>query len=342
MQGFSSKWFNDMGMKGETMYYYKDLGLENTKAMFEKAYRDGYAVPALNFVSIEQFNAIMDACGEKRSPVILLASPNLHRQLGYEMLARISQSGVDRLKHEGRSVPVALHLDHGMTYEQCVAAVESGFSSVMIDGSALPFEENIALTKKVVEYAHARDITVEGELGVLSGAEEEGHAGNHESQYTDPSMVEEFVTRTGVDCLAISIGTCHGLVKLKPNPDGSLPELRYDILADVGRRLPGFPIVLHGASTIDPKYVEMINQYGGKLEAAVGIPEEQVSRAAKMAVCKVNIASDGWISALALTRKILAENPAAIDSRVFTLKIRPILAELYQHKIDVMGSANKA
>ncbi len=325
------------------MYDYKELGLSNTKKMFEKAYREGYAVPALNFVSIEQFNAIIDACKEKRSPVILLASPNLHRQLGAEILARIAQSGVDRLRNEGAGeVPVALHLDHGMTFEQCMHAIEYGFSSVMIDGSALPFEDNIALTKKVAAYAHERDVTVEGELGVLSGAEEAGAHDSGFSNFTDPAMVEEFVRRTNVDSLAISIGTSHGLVKMKPNPDGTLPDLRFDILADIAKRLPGFPIVLHGASTILPKYVEMINRYGGKLDETIGIPEEQVSKAAKMAVCKVNIASDGWIGALALTRKILAENPSAIDSRVFTLKVRPELADLYLHKIDVMGSANKA
>lgn len=322
------------------MYHYKELGLVNTKEMFKKAYCGGYAVPAFNFVSIEQFNAIVDACGKKQSPVILLASPNLHKQLGYEMIARICQSGTDRLANEGKAVPVALHLDHGMSYEHCVAAIENGFSSVMIDGSALPFKENIALTKKVVEYAHAHDVTVEAELGVLSGAEEEGSEHTAQSQYTDPAMVEEFVHLSGADSLAVSVGTCHGLVKLKPNADGSLPELRYDLLDEIAARVPGFPIVLHGASNIPPKYVEMINAYGGNLEQTRGIPEEQVSKAAKMAVCKVNIASDGWISALALTRKILAENPTAIDSRVFTLKVRPELADLYEHKIDVMGSAN--
>ncbi|WP_444644180.1 ketose-bisphosphate aldolase [Caproiciproducens sp. R1] len=324
------------------MYQYNELGFVNTKEMFRKAYDGGYAVPAFNFISIEQLNAIMDACGKKQSPVIFIVSPNLRNQLGYEMIARVAQAGVDRLKNEERGVPVALHLDHGMTYEQCVSAIEGGFSSVMIDGSALPFEENIALTKKVVEYAHRFDVTVEGELGVLSGQEEEGDEKKIAGYYTDPAMVEEFVRRSGVDSLAVSVGTCHGLVKLKPNPDGSLPELRYDLLEDIQRRLPGFPIVLHGASTILPKYVTMINTYGGKLEQAVGIPEDQISKAAKMAVCKVNIASDGWIAALALTRKILAESPAAIDSRVFTLKVRPELAALYEHKIDVMGSENKA
>lgn len=325
------------------MYDYKELGFLNTEKMFEKAFKEQYAVPAFNFVSIEQYNAIIDAVSEKKSPVILLASPNLHKQLGYEMLARVSQSGVDRLKNMGIDSQIALHLDHGMTYDQCVDAVENGFSSIMIDGSALSFEENIALTKKVVEYAHAHDVTVEGELGVLSGVEEQGDDSHEvkESKYTDPALVEEFVTRTGVDSLAISIGTCHGLVKMTPNPDGTLPDLRFDILEEVSRRLPEFPIVLHGASTIPSEYVDMINEYGGKLDKTIGIPEDQVSKASKLAVCKVNIASDGWISALALTRKILAENPGAIDSRVFTLKIRPILAELYKHKIDIMGSSNK-
>lgn len=323
------------------MYNYRELGLVNTREMFQKAYKEQYAVPAFNFISIEQYNAIIDAAAQKRSPVILLASPNLHKQLGYEMVARVVQAGTDRLKNMDMEIPVALHLDHGMSFEQCVAAVENGFSSVMIDGSALPFEENIALTKRVVEYAHERDVTVEGELGVLSGAEEEGEENQGESSYTDPSMVEEFVKRTGVDCLAVSVGTCHGLVKLKVNDDGTLPELRYDLIEDMQKRLPGFPLVLHGASTIRPEWVDMINQYGGKVEQAVGIPEEQIEKAVEMAVCKVNIASDGWICALANTRRILAENPGAIDSRVFTLKNRPILKELYEHKIEIMGSQQK-
>ncbi len=323
------------------MYHYTELGQVNTKDMFQKAYKEGYAVPAFNFVSIEQFNAIIDAVMEKHSPVILLASPNLHRQLGFEMLARIVQSGIDRIHNCGMDIPVALHLDHGMTFRQCVDAVEFGFSSIMIDGSALPFEENIALTEKTVAYAHRHGVTVEAELGVLSGAEESGEEEQAESLYTDPAMAEEFVKRTGCDSLAISIGTCHGLVKIKPDPNGNLPELRYDILEDVMRRVPGFPIVLHGASAIDPRFVDMINAYGGHIEAVAGIPEEQITKASRMGVCKVNIATDGWISALANTRKILAENPGAIDSRIFTLKNRDLLREVYLHKIDVMGSADR-
>ena len=192
----------------------------------------------------------------------------------------------------------------------------------------------------MVEYAHERGVTVEAELGILSGKEEDGDDIG-ESYYTDPKKAVEFVERTGCDSLAISIGTCHGLVKMKPNPDGSLPELRYDILDYIEERLPGFPIVLHGSSNIDPQYVEMINRYGGHMEEAVGIPDEQISKASKRAVCKINIATDGWICALANTRRILAENPAAVDSRVFTLKTRPLLKELYRHKIEIMGSANR-
>lgn len=323
------------------MYHYTELGEVNTKDMFRRAYEEGYAVPAFNFISIEQFNAIMDAVMEKRSPVILLASPNLHKQLGYEMLARIVQSGIDRIHNCGMDIPVALHLDHGMTFQHCVDAVEFGFSSIMIDGSALPFEENVELTRKTVEYAHRHGVTVEAELGVLSGAEESGDEGHTESLYTNPEKVEEFVKRTGCDSLAISIGTCHGLVKIRPDADGNLPELRYDILEEVMRRVPGFPIVLHGASSIEPGFVEMINTYGGHIESVAGIPEEQITKAAGMGVCKVNIATDGWISALANTRKILSENPGAIDSRVFTLKNRGLLKEIYLHKIDVMGSADK-
>ena len=324
------------------MYHYQDLGLVNTREMFVKAYREGYAVPALNFVSIEQFSAIIDAAIEKRSPVILLASPNLHRQLGYEMMARLVQAGTDRIRNEGLSIPVALHLDHGMTYEHCVAAIENGYSSVMIDGSALPFEENIALTHKVVEYAHAHDVTVEAELGVLSGAEEAGGEEHHASLYTDHTMAVDFIRRSGADSLAISIGTCHGLVKIRPDASGHLPVLRYDILKKITDQAPGFPIVLHGASSIPAEYVDMINQYGGHLEQTAGIPEDQITKASHLGVCKVNVATDGWICALANTRRILAENPGAIDSRVFTLKIRPELKKLYLHKIDIMGSANRA
>lgn len=324
------------------MYNFKDLGFVNMNGMLEQAYADHYAVPALNYVSIEQYNGIFDALIEKRSPAILIISPNLLSQYGDEMIARISQSGVDKMRNNGIEPQVALHLDHGMSFEHCKKAIAAGFSSVMIDGSAKPFEENIQITKKVVDYAHDFGISVEGELGVLAGAEESGPGElDLDGKYTDPAQVEEFVSKTGVDCLAISIGTCHGLIKMKPNPDGTLPELRHDILEVLAHRLPGFPIVLHGASTLMPEYVDMINNYGGRIESAVGIPESEVTKAAKSAVCKVNIASDGWILGLALTRKILAENAGAIDSRIFKLKIRSEMKRLYVHKIDILGSANR-
>lgn len=324
------------------MYHYTELGEVNTKDMFKKAYEGEYAVPAFNFISIEQFNAIIDAGIEKRSPLILLASPNLHKQLGYELIARMVQSGTDRIHNLGLELPICLHLDHGMTFQQCVDAVEFGFSSIMIDGSALSFEDNVHLTKKTVEYAHRHGVTVEAELGILSGSEEGHESGNYQNLYTDPQKAEEFINATGCDSLAISIGTCHGLVKIKANSDGSLPELRYDLLEEVMHRIPNFPIVLHGASTIEPEIVEMLNTYGGRIEAVAGIPENQIAKAAKMGICKVNIATDGWISALANTRRILSEHPEAIDSRIFTLKNRDLLKEIYLHKIDVMGSANKA
>ena len=323
------------------MISFKELGLKNCSEMLKRAYDGKYAVPALNFISIEQFNAIIDAVEDERAPVIFIISPNLCRQYGHEVIGRICQSGVDRLRNDGFDIPLALHLDHGMTFEDCKKAIQFGFSSVMIDGSKLSFEENIALTKKVVDMAHDYDVTVEGELGVLSGAEEQGdEASVADSLYTRPESVEEFVGRTNVDCLAISIGTCHGLVKIRPDATGRLPELRYDILADIEKRLPGFPLVLHGSSSLDSYYVNMLNQYGGCIQETAGVPEEQLSKAAKMAICKVNIASDGWIAGLALTRKILAENPTAIDSRVFKLKIRPELETLYKHKMQVLHAVN--
>ncbi len=323
------------------MYKYQDLGLTNIDEMMAKAYREGYAIPAFNFISIEQYSGIIDAISELKSPVMLLVSPNLLRQLGGTIIGRISQSGVDRMKEMGLNPEISLHLDHGMKYEDCVEAINYGFSSVMIDGSALSFEDNIALTKKVVDYAHSRGVSVEGELGVLSGAEEEGEHANDSSKYTDPKKVEEFVRRTDVDCLAISIGTSHGLVKMKADKNGNLPELKYEILKEIEKNVPNFPIVLHGSSALIPKYMKMINDYGGNIPNSVGIPEEQVAKVAKMAVCKVNIASDGWVTALGLTRKILAENPASIDSRVFTLKVRPALKEVYINKIKLLGSENK-
>jgi fructose-bisphosphate aldolase class II len=241
----------------------------------------------------------------------------------------------------GSNIPIVLHLDHGDSYELCVSCIETGFSSVMIDGSALSYEDNVALTKKVVEYAHPRDVTVEGELGVLAGIEDEvSHEASH---YTNPAQVEDFVRRTGVDSLAISIGTSHGAYKFKVKPGESPPPLRFDILEEVERRIPGFPIVLHGASSVVPAYVELINQYGGKMEGAVGVPEDQLRRAAKSAVCKINIDSDGRLAVTAKVREALAKNPKEFDPRKYLGVARDELVKLIAHKnVNVLGSAGHA
>jgi fructose-bisphosphate aldolase class II len=320
---------------------YREFGFVNTKEMFKKAYEQQYAVPAFNFVCLEQMLAIVEACMETRSPFILQASANVRKYIGPIMVQRMAQACVETMEQSGQVIPMALNLDHGLTWEDCKSCIDSGFSSVMIDGSALPFEKNIELTSKVVEYAHEHDVSVEGELGVLSGVEDE--VTHSESRYTDPALVEDFVKRTGVDSLAISIGTSHGVVKMKVKKGEPLPTLRFDILQEVEKRLPRFPIVLHGASAILPKYVTMINQYGGKLEEAQGIPEDQVIKAAKTAVCKINIASDGWIAATATVRKVLAENPAIIDPRKFLSVARVEMKSQYIRKTkEVFGSAGKA
>jgi fructose-bisphosphate aldolase class II len=248
---------------------------------------------------------------------------------------------VEIIQSEGLKIPIALHLDHGTSYEECKAAIEGGFSSVMIDGSALPFQENIDLTARVVEYAKKHDVTVEGELGVVSGIEEDIE--HFESRFTDPFAVQEFVEKSGVDSLAISIGTSHGVVKVRIKPGEPVPPLRFDILFEVEKRLPGFPIVLHGSSAIPQKYVDMINRYGGKLDKVQGIPVEQVKEAVKTAVCKINIASDGWITMTATSRKILAENPGIIDPRKFLAPARDAMKEMYVYKMrEVFGCAGKA
>ena len=320
---------------------YKELGFVNTREMFAKAYKGGYAVPAFNFVALEQMLAIIDACVATDSPFIMQASANVRKMLGAPIVRHMAAGGMELVRQSGKKIPVALHLDHGESYEDCVGCINDGFSSVMIDGSAHPFAKNIEITAKVVEYAHRYDVTVEGELGVLSGVEE-GTAHN-ESRFTDPTMVEEFVKSTGVDSLAISIGTSHGVVKVKVAPGEPVPPLRFDILDEVSRRIPGFPIVLHGASAISEKHVKMINEFGGKLTEARGIDEDQVRRAVKSSVCKVNVASDGWIAMVASTRRALAQNPQTIDPRTFLKAARKEMAEVYMHKTrEVLGSAGKA
>lgn len=319
---------------------YKELGFVNTKDMFAKAMKEGYAVPAYNFNNMEQLQAIITACTESRSPVILQVSKGARNYADATLLRWMGRGAIEMMKKMGQPVPVALHLDHGDTFELCKDCIDSGFSSVMIDGSHLPYEENVALTKKVVDYAHQFDVTVEGELGVLAGIEDEVSAEKH--TYTDPAQVEDFVKRTGVDSLAISIGTSHGAYKFKVKPGESVPPLRFDILAEVEKRLPGFPIVLHGASSVDQKAVETINKYGGKLENAVGVPEEQLRKAAKSAVCKINVDSDGRLVMTAAIRKVFAEKPAEFDPRKYLGPARTDLIAMYKEKNEkVLGSAGR-
>lgn len=319
---------------------YKELGLVNTKAMFAEAMKEGYAVPAYNFNNLEQMQAIVQACVETKSPVILQISKGARNYANATILRYLALGAVEYSKELGCNIPIALHLDHGDSYELCVDCIEKGFSSVMIDGSHLPYEENVALTKKVVEYAHKHGVTVEGELGVLAGIEDEvSHA---TSNYTKPEEVEDFVSKTGVDSLAISIGTSHGAYKFKLKPGESVPPLRFDILAEVEKRLPNFPIVLHGSSSVLPEYVELINKYGGKMENAVGVPEEQLRKAAKSAVCKINIDSDGRLAFTAKVRETLALDPSEFDPRKYLGNARKELVKAYKSKNEkVLGSANR-
>ncbi len=316
-------------------------GFVATRDMFQRAYEGRYAVPAFNFVCLEQLLAITDACVETRSPFILQCSANVRRGMGPAMVRALAGGCADIVAEAGARLPMALHLDHGTSAEECEAAIRDGFSSVMIDGSALPYEENVRVSAHVVELAHEHGVTVEAELGVLSGVEED--AAHGESAATDPARVPEFVMRTGVDSLAVSIGTSHGVVKMRPRSDGALPSLRFDILSRIERDLPGFPIVLHGASGILPEYVDLLNLHGGALAEAQGVPEEQVRRAVASAVRKVNIASDGWIAMSAAVRRALSEHPAYIDPRSFLTPARREMKQVYVRKIrDVMGSAGKA
>ena len=335
------------------MVSYKELGFVNTREMFAKAMKGGYAVGAFNFNNMEQLQAIVVACVESQAPVMLQVSSGARKYANQIMLRYMGQGAVEMMKalakeKKLRETPIALHLDHGDTFELCTSCIESGFSSVMIDGSHHPFEKNIELTKQVVDFAHANDVTVEGELGVLAGIEDDVHA--EHSNYTDPNQVEEFVKKTSVDSLAISIGTSHGANKFKPEqctkgPDGILlpPELRFDILDEVARRLPGFPIVLHGASSVVPEAVKMINDNGGKLENPIGIPVAQLRRAATGPVCKINIDSDGRLWMTGGIRKHMKENPKEFDPRKYLGPARDLLVTMYKDKNErVLGSAGKA
>ncbi len=328
------------------MVNYKDLGLVNTREMFKKAMAGKYAIAAFNFNNMEQMQAIIQAAVECKSPVILQVSSGARKYANQTLLRYMAQGAVEYAKELGLHIPIALHLDHGDSFELCKSCIDMGFSSVMIDGSHLPYDENVALTKKVVEYAHQFDVTVEGELGVLAGVEDEVSAEHH--TYTRPEEVEDFVKKTGVDSLAISIGTSHGANKFKPeqctrNADGILvpPPLRFDILKEVEKRIPGFPIVLHGSSSVPQDKVAIINKYGGALKDAIGIPEEQLREAAKSAVCKINIDSDGRLAMTAAVREIFATKPAEFDPRKYLGPARESLKELYKHKLNnVLGSAN--
>ncbi len=332
------------------MVSFKELGLVNTRDMFAKAIKGGYAIPAFNFNNMEQLQAIVSASAATKSPVILQVSKGARNYANQTLLRYMAQGAVEYAKELGWENPqIVLHLDHGDSFEICKSCVDFGFSSVMIDGSALPYEENIALTKKVVEYAHQYDVTVEAELGVLAGVEDE--VASEESHYTKPEEVIDFATRTGCDSLAISIGTSHGAYKFKPEQctrdpkTGRLvpPPLAFDVLDAVMEQLPGFPIVLHGSSSVPQEYVDIINANGGKLPDAVGIPEEQLRKPAASAVCKINIDSDSRLAFTAAVRKVFADKPGEFDPRKYCGPARDLMIELYKHKIvNVLGSDGKA
>ncbi|HEU19287.1 MAG TPA: class II fructose-1,6-bisphosphate aldolase [Deltaproteobacteria bacterium] len=322
---------------------YEDLGLVNTRVMFAAAIHGGFAVPAYNFNNMEQLQAIVTACLETQSPVILQVSKGARDYADQTLLRYMGQGALEMMRRIADTtglgeIPIALHLDHGDSYEICVSCIDSGFSSVMIDGSHLSFDENVAVTAKVVEYAHRFDVTVEGELGVLAGVEDDVSAEHH--TYTKPEEVQNFVARTGVDSLAISIGTSHGAYKFKP---GQKPEIRLDILREIEKRIPGFPIVLHGSSSVPKEAVETINRFGGNLKDSIGIPESQLRKATQSAVCKINIDSDGRLVMTAKIREVFAEKPEEFDPRKYLGPAREALKEMYMRKNrEVLGSAGQA
>ena len=331
------------------MVNYKDLGLVNTREMFKRAVAGGYAIPAFNFNTMEQMQAIVQAAVETKSPVIMQVSKGARNYANGTILRNLAKGAVEYAKELGCEHPeIVLHLDHGDSFELCKDCIDNGFSSVMIDGSSLPYEDNIALTKQVVEYAHQFDVTVEAELGVLAGVEDEVVA--EESHYTKPEEVIDFATRTGCDSLAISIGTSHGAYKFKPEQctrdpkTGKLvpPPLAFDVLHEIEKKLPGFPIVLHGSSSVPQDEVDTINKFGGNLPDAVGIPEEQLREASKSAVCKINIDSDSRLAMTAAIRKYLAEHPDHFDPRQYLKPARENMKKMYIHKIvNVLGSDGK-
>lgn len=322
------------------MINYKDLGLVNTRELFKKAVSGGYALPAYNFNNMEQLQAIIQACTEVESPVILQVSSGARKYANETLLRYMAQGAVEYAKelNNGKNIPIALHLDHGADFDICKSCVEYGFSSIMIDGSHHDYDTNVELTKKVVDFCHANDVTVEGELGVLAGIEDDVQADEH--TYTQPEEVEDFTGKTGVDSLAISIGTSHGAYKFKPGTD---PKIRLDILQEIEKRIPGFPIVMHGSSSVPQELVKKINSFGGALEDAIGISEDDIREATKSSVCKVNIDSDGRLAMTASIREVMATKPEEFDPRKYLGPARDALKELYKHKCqNVLGSAGHA
>lgn len=309
------------------------MPLVSTKEMFKKAYAGGYAVGAFNVNNMEIVQGITEAAKAENAPVILQVSAGARKYANHTYLMKLVESAIIET-----NLPICLHLDHGDSFELCKSCIDGGFTSVMIDGSHLPFKDNIELTRKVVEYAHPRNVMVEGELGKLAGVEDEVKVATEDALYTDPSEVEEFVAKTGVDSLAIAIGTSHGAYKFKGEP-----KLRFDVLEEVERRLPEFPIVLHGSSSVMPEYVEIINKFGGKMPGAKGVPEELLRKAARMAVCKINIDSDLRLAMTAMIRKSLSEDPANFDPRKYLTPAREAIKQVVQHKlIHVLGCNGKA
>ena len=311
------------------------MPLVSTKEMFEKAYQGGYAIGAFNVNNMEIIQGITEAAKEENAPLILQVSSGARKYANHTYLVKLVEAAIQET-----GLPIALHLDHGDTFELCKSCIDGGFTSVMIDGSHHSFEDNIALTKQVVEYAHAHGVTVEGELGRLAGIEDAVNVSEKDASYTDPDQVQEFVEKTGVDSLAIAIGTSHGAYKFKP---GQKPQLRFDILEEVEKRLPGFPIVLHGASSVIPEYVNIINANGGRMPDAIGIPEDMLRKAASMAVCKINIDSDLRLAMTAAIREHFAQSPEHFDPRQYLSPARANIKSLVKHKlVNVLGCNNKA
>src|SRR5574344_1260829 len=314
------------------------MGLTTTKEMFEKAYKGGYAIGAFNVNNMEIVQGIVDAAVENRAPVILQVSARARKYANPVYLKKLVESAIECNKIQGNDLPIVLHLDHGPDFETCKDCIDSGFTSVMIDGSKYSFEENVAMTKKVVEYAHPRGVVVEAEIGKLAGIEDDVNVKSDDAMYTNPDEAEEFVKRTGCDSLAIAIGTSHGAYKFKGEA-----KLRFDILEEVSKRLPGFPIVLHGASSVPQEFVKMCNEYGGNIPGAKGVPEEMLRKAATMAVCKINIDSDIRLAMTANIRKCFVEKPEVFDPRVYLGEARTAVKDMVSHKIvDVLGCNNKA